>query len=114
MALAKALDVMPNDIFCCFIYNLKINPEWLALENKPHFVIAASLPDAYKSINVGPAPKSVFAGQLWTAYKRGEESILPSRWVLCDKNGKIDRVFKSRKQLLENAKMLEVKLKWIK
>src|SRR5882762_2975119 len=35
----------------------KINPEWLALEDKPHFVLAISQPDAFREIKIGPQPK---------------------------------------------------------
>lgn len=34
----------------------KINPEWEALEGKPHLVPITCVPDQYKVIKVGPQP----------------------------------------------------------
>lgn len=33
-----------------------INPEWLALAGRPHFVLMTDDPNAYKSIQTGPTP----------------------------------------------------------
>lgn len=57
-------------------------------------------------------PVSMYRGKTWTAYKPGQDQRFPKNWVTRDEHGNLCACLASRKDLLANAKLCEVKLSW--
>jgi len=57
---------------------------------------------------------SVFKGETWRAYRPGEDKRFPRNWVSYDEKGNLGSCLGARKDLVENARRLGVKLKWSK
>lgn len=55
---------------------------------------------------------SVFKGETWKAFRPGEDIRFKSNWVARDTRGNAATCVNTREELVENAKMLGVKLKW--
>ena len=57
-------------------------------------------------------PKSVYAGETWLAYRPGEDHRFKKDWVSRTQTGVLCSAVSSRADLVENARLCQVKLKW--
>ncbi len=57
---------------------------------------------------------SIYRGQTWAAYAPGRDEKHPRNYVSRDQNGNLHACVNSRKELIEHAKTLKVKLRWAK
>lgn len=55
---------------------------------------------------------SVFRGETWSAFRPGEDKAFRKNWVTRRKHGDLCAVVNTKKQLTDNAKLCQVKLRW--